>query len=146
MAALTAERDKLKTTLEELIETNQTAEDDMRGKKNLLYRTVSELIAKYDEVMTEKKTQLERLEKMHRDDQRDLEEFEEYFRQLEVEKAARAEKLRIEAEKRAEEERAQKILDDAAAKIQAFYRGIQCRKSLAAAKGKGGKGKKKKKK
>lgn len=114
-----------------------SAEDDMRGKKNLLYRTVSELIAKYDEVMTEKKTQLERLEKMHRDDQRDLEEFEEYFRQLEVEKAARAEKLRIEAEKRAEEERAQKVLDDAAAKIQAYYRGIQCRKSLAAAKGKG---------
>ena len=90
---------------------------------------------------------MERLEKMHRDDQRDLEEFEEYFRKLEVEKAARAEKLRIEAEERAEKERAEKVLHDAAAKIQAFYRGLQCRKSLTAAKGKGGKkGKGKKKK
>ena len=48
-------------------------------------------------------------------------------------------KERIEAEKRAEEERAQKILHDAAAKIQALFRGVQCRKEQAKSAGKKGK-------
>lgn len=132
--ALTKERDKLKASLTELVTNSQTEEEGMRGKKQLLNRTVMDLIGKYDEHMSEKKQQLERLEKMHHDDQRDIAEFEAYFARLEVEKAEREELLRIEAEKRAEEARAQKVLDDAAAKIQAYYRGIQTRKALAAPK------------
>ena len=67
-------------------------------------------------------------------------EAERERRRKETEKAERAEKERIEAEKRAEEERAQKVLHDAAAKIQALFRGVQCRKEQA--KGAGKKGKK----
>ena len=90
-------------------------------------------------MMTEKKTQHERRQKMHEDDLRQIQEYEEYFKQLEIEKAERAEKERIEAEKRAEEERAQKVLHDAAAKIQALFRGVQCRKEQAKSAGKKGK-------
>ena len=64
-------------------------------------------------------------------------------RQVRIEQGYRKHKSlkeRIEAEKRAEEERAQKVLHDAAAKIQALFRGVQCRKEQA--KGAGKKGKK----
>ncbi len=61
-----------------------------------------------------------------------------------IEEAERAEQERIAAEARAEEERAQKVIHDAAAKIQALYRGFRERQELANPKGKGkGKGKKK---
>merc|ERR1712159_284127 len=112
-----------------------------------MYSQVTTCIEEYDAVMAEKKTQHERRQKMHEDDLRQIQEYEEYFKQLEIEKAERAEKERIEAEKRAEEERAQKVLHDAAAKIQALFRGVQCRKEQAknaGKKGKKGKGKKKK--
>lgn len=112
----------------------------MRGRKQSMYSQVTTCIEEYDAVMTEKKTQHERRQKMHEDDLRQIQEYEEYFKQLEIEKAERAEKERIEAEKRAEEERAQKVLHDAAAKIQALFRGVQCRKEQA--KGAGKKGKK----
>ena len=117
-------------------------EKDLRGRKQSMYSQVTKCIEEYDAVMTEKKTQHERRQKMHEDDLRQIQDYEEYFKQLEIEKAERAEKERIEAEKRAEEERAQKVLHDAAAKIQALFRGVQCRKELKKGAGKkGNKGK-----
>jgi hypothetical protein len=106
-------------------------EADLRGRKQSFYSQVTKCIEEYDAVMTEKK--------MHEDDLRQIQDYEEYFAQLEIEKAERAEKERIEAEKRAEEERAQKVLHDAAAKIQALFRGVQCRKEQAKNAGKKGK-------
>ena len=92
-------------------------------------------------MMTEKKAQHERRQKMHEDDLQQIQEYEEYFAQLAIEEAERAEQERIAAEARAEEERAQKVIHDAAAKIQALYRGFRERQELANPKGKGkGKG------
>ena len=92
-------------------------------------------------MMTEKKAQHERRQKMHEDDLQQIQEYEEYFAQLAIEEAERAEQERIAAEARAEEERAQKVIHDAAAKIQALYRGFRERQELANPKGKGKKGK-----
>jgi|EP01047_Picozoa_sp_COSAG01_P057918 hypothetical protein len=78
--------------------------------------------------MTEKKTQHERRQKMHEDDLRQIGEYEAYFEQLEVERAERAELERLEAEKRAAEEARMKVFHDAAAVIQALFRGVKVRK------------------
>jgi DNA repair exonuclease SbcCD ATPase subunit len=143
---LTKERDSQKKKLEEMVAKNLTDEKDLRGRKQSFYSQVTKCIEEYDTVMTEKKTQHERRQKMHEDDLRQIQEYVEYFEELEKEKAAREELERIEAEKRAAAEAAMKVFHDAAAKIQALFRGLKCRKpDWGKEPEKGKKGKKKKK-
>lgn len=125
---LTKERDSLKAKLDEMVAKNLTDEKDLRGRKQSFYSQVTNCIADYDAVMTEKKSQHERRQKLHEDDLRQIQDYERYFEELEKERAARAELERIEAEKVAAEVARMKVFHDAAAKIQARYRGIKVRK------------------
>ncbi|GBG33213.1 Hypothetical Protein FCC1311_094372 [Hondaea fermentalgiana] len=123
-------------------------EEGLRKKMNRAVAEVNSLIDKYDAVMLEKRAQYELVKRQHKDESARLAVLEEYFRKVDRDLANEAEEERIIAEELAAIEALHKRDNDAAARIQALFRGNQCRRKLKKkkkGKGKGKKGKGKKK-
>jgi len=142
-AKLSAELAAAEKQLEGVRAKFQSEEEDQRRKKIYQYQKVKDVLDDYDAVMTEQRSNLDKLSAMHEGDLERITDLENKLATIDVEK----EQLRLEADSRAAErteiERQERRLHDACTKIQAIYRGHHQRSG--GKKGKKGKGKDKKK-
>lgn len=128
-------------------------EDNLRKKLIRATTEVNTLIDSFDIAMLEKRAQYDLMKERYVDEAARLAILEEHFRKVDRDLANEAEEDRIIAEELAAIEALKKRDHDAAARIQALFRGNQCRKKLkkkkkgkGKGKGKGKAGAKKKKK
>eukprot|EP00941_MAST-03F_sp_MAST-3F-sp1_P004085 g4085.t1 len=101
-----------------------------KAKKNAT-REIQEIMREYDEKMFAIDKEREEINVKYKVEKAELQKLEEYFDKWDAERARIAEEERIIEEELAKQRAAQKVLDDAAATIQAQYRGGKARADVA---------------
>jgi len=111
-----------------LVEANREDEEHERKAANRRETEVEEWVKKYDDEMTAKDSEFHSETELYTQEKKQLAYYDEYFERCRIEEEKqKAEEKRL-AAIRAREEEKKRRLDWAAAKMQALWKGLKCRR------------------
>lgn len=132
---------QLRQQLSQAITEHRSAENNLRNRKIKTESALDTWIAKYDNDMGERQDEFEQIDAVYKQEKQQLEDLEQRFQVLEEEYNRIQEERRLEAERKAAEQKRLENLTKAAVVIQAHWRSYATRRKLKSKK-KGKKGKK----